>query len=205
MKAKKCIVDGCYNKPFCKGYCTMHYQRVKMRKDPGPAGTIASTRSLVCKTPGCNNTDMYGKGLCRKCYRKQYVSPNKCSIEGCNEPFYAKSYCSMHWQRTRNNAGDPGPINSVKNSNGEGGLDANGYRVITISGERFLEHRYVMEQFLKRKLFPGENIHHINGDRSDNRIQNLELWTTNQPSGQRVEDKIKWAEDFLLQYKKTIS
>lgn len=57
-----------------------------------------------------------------------------------------------------------------------------------------------MSEFLNRELRTGENVHHINGDRSDNRIQNLELWTVNQPSGQRVKDKILWAVGFLGEY-----
>ena len=54
------------------------------------------------------------------------------------------------------------------------------------------EHRIVMEKYLGRKLKPFENIHHINGIRNDNRIENLELWTTSQPYGQRVDDIIKF-------------
>lgn len=62
---------------------------------------------------------------------------------------------------------------------------------------RIAEHTYVMTKYLGRSLHKGESIHHKNGIRHDNRIENLELWTKQQPAGQRVEDKIKWAKEFL--------
>ena len=62
------------------------------------------------------------------------------------------------------------------------------------------EHIVVMEEKLGRLLVDQENVHHINGNRGDNSPENLELWSTKQPKGQRIEDKVHWAIEILLQY-----
>lgn len=64
-----------------------------------------------------------------------------------------------------------------------------------------LEHRYVYEQHYGIKLLPHQNIHHVNGDKLDNRIENLELWDTSQPQGQRVEEKIMFYKELYEKYK----
>lgn len=83
-------------------------------------------------------------------------------------------------------------------------ISKDGYAYIsrTIGGkrEKVLEHRKLFSDRLGRPLFADEEVHHKNGNRSDNRISNLELWSTKQPKGQRVEDKVEWALEILGRY-----
>lgn len=65
-----------------------------------------------------------------------------------------------------------------------------------------LEHIPVMEATLGRSVDwqRGEQVHHLNGVRDDNRPQNLELWVVSQPKDQRPSDLVEWAKEILRRY-----
>ncbi len=74
------------------------------------------------------------------------------------------------------------------------GIDRHGYR------KERPQHVVIMEKVIGRKLDKGETVHHKNGIRSDNRIENLELWSKQHPPGQRVEDMVSFCLNYLSIY-----
>ena len=68
-----------------------------------------------------------------------------------------------------------------ENPNWKGGrfLNSDGYMMITVDGKTKREHRFVMENYLKRYLLKTEVVHHKDGKHGNNKLSNLELFQSN--------------------------
>ena len=72
--------------------------------------------------------------------------------------------------------------------------------LVTGKKHAIMEHRYVMQNHLGRELYPEETVHHRDGNRQHNKIENLELFSSRHGPGQRVIDKVQFAIDMLRLY-----
>lgn len=175
-----CTVEGCEKPHASRGMCGMHVHRVRSTgsTDPRP--------------------------------------PKQCTINGCTGLHFAKGLCGAHYQRKRTTGSVKldkyGELLAPEWVPGSRRVDPEGYVHIYVPRDhlyntsstrtnKMREHRYVMAEHLGRPLLPEENVHHINGVRDDNRIENLELWNTSQPAGQRIEDKLAWADHIIALYR----
>jgi len=104
------------------------------------------------------------KTTCNKCKKEFYV--NYAQIKN-----NRRKYCSFECRL------------GEKPHNFKGGyLDKDGYKQIYINKKSLREHRVIMEKHLNNKLLETEVIHHINGVKDDNRIENLEVMTNSEHS-----------------------
>lgn len=130
----------------------------------------------------------------------QVKSPRYCDIGGCERLHIAKGLCGAHYRRYWL-YDDPTHIEFT------GEKQPAKYRYVVApdhpnanANGTIAEHRLVMSEMLGRPLVKGENVHHKNGDTFDNRPENLEIWNTTQPAGQRPSDKVEYAIMILKLY-----
>lgn len=122
-----------------------------------------------CTEPNCT-TPVHARGLCNLHYRRSLKPGKLVNLCGCGE---RTEYTFKHGHHTRLFPSGEQARRGRRNT----GDALRGGGVGYVKREQRHEHRVVMEMLLGRKLTRDEVVHHRNGDKKDNRPENLEVMT----------------------------
>ena len=160
-------------------------------------GKCGATYSIDCFHKNKSSKDGR-QSICKICREKRDSEPTTRACVKCGATYKVRKD-SLHKNKSgtcRRCSGWKTWLPGLDNNNWAGGKTKtkHGYVLIRKNGGYTLEHVLKMEEHLGRKLVKGETVHHKNGIKDDNQIDNLELWSGGHPSGQRVDDLI----DYIL-------
>lgn len=170
-----CVVDGCDKEQYAWHMCKNHQRRLRVTGRTDLGERIPWNKTIeTCIIKDCDKKHL-SYGFCQAHY-KAWIA------------FCDKHKDPVDWAQF-SRVMEKGYVSVYKPN----------HPFATKQG-RILEHRLVMEEMIGRHLKKHENVHHKNGNRKDNRPENLELWSSRQPKGQRVEDKVEYALEILRLY-----
>ena len=113
-----------------------------------------------------------GKMMACVCGKNVYIRKSRqAEFKYCSRACFGKYFLSSQEMQSR--IKHPTGKNHPRWTGGTIKKDS-GYKVVSIKGKQVYEHRYAMESHIGRSLTSEETVHHINHDRKDNRIENLE-------------------------------
>jgi hypothetical protein len=81
----------------------------------------------------------------------------------------------------------------------KGTVNSNGYLVVRRGGVTYYVHRLEAAAMLGRELRPGEQVHHRNGNRQDNRHRNLEIVTAREHALLHLRDRCKRGHEWTAE------
>ena len=186
---KVCDIDWCKkrSKRGNSKYCSAHYEERRQyghflsleERADRKAINAERCRKQLDNIRGDAEIQNRMKATCRAI---GLAKRSVCSVDECENRAIAHGYCPKHYHHVKK-YGDAvtGP---TRPNRGKGmTISVAGYVQLFMPDHHeanqrgyVMEHRVVMEKVAGRHLRPGEVVHHIDGDRVNNRPDNLELF-----------------------------